>query len=213
MLDLNSIEYLQTVEGLEALYGDAAPASIRKVVDRITPKYWQWISSSRFCVLTTVGPASTDGSPRGDDGPTVITLDEHTLAMPDWRGNNRLDSLRNIVEDGRASPLFLIGGENFAVRVNGIARLSADAKLCALFEKDGHIPKTVIVIKVVEIYSQCSRALMRSGLWSQTRPSDLPTAGDLLKEASQGDLGGPQYDSDQAKRSMNTLWSDGYAST
>ena len=213
MLDLNSIEYLQTVEGLEALYGDAAPASIRKVVDRITPKYWQWISSFRFCVLTTVGPAGTDGSPRGDDGPTVIALDEHTLAMPDWRGNNRLDSLRNIVEDGRVSLLFLIGGENFAVRVNGIARLSADAKLCALFEKDGHIPKTVIVIKVVEIYSQCSRALMRSGLWSQTRPSDLPTVGDLLKEASPGDLGGPQYDSDQAKRSMNTLWSDGYAST
>ena len=208
MLDLNSIEYLQTVEGLEDLYGDAAPASIRKVVNRITPKYWQWISSSRFCVLTTVGSAGTDGSPRGDDGPTVIALDEHTLAMPDWRGNQRLDSLRNIVDDGRVSLLFLIGGENFAVRVNGIARLSADANLCALFEKDGHIPKTVIVIKVVEIYSQCSRALMRSGLWSQTRPADLPTAGDLLKEASQGDMGGPHYDNDQAKRSLNTLWSD-----
>ena len=208
MLDLNSIEYLQTIEGLEALYGDAAPASLRKVVDRITPKYWQWISASRFCVLTTVGPAGTDGSPRGDDGPTVIALDEHTLAMPDWRGNNRLDSLRNIVEDGRVSLLFLIGGENFAVRVNGIARLSADDKLRALFEKDGHIPKTVIMIKVVEIYSQCSRALMRSGLWSQTRPADLPTAGDLLKEASHGDLGSPEYDGDQAKRSLNTLWSD-----
>lgn len=208
MLDLNSIEYLQTVEGLEALYGDAAPASLRKVVDRITPKYWQWMSSSRFCVLTTVGPAGTDGGPRGDEGPTVIALDEHTLAMPDWRGNNRLDSLRNIVEDGRVSLLFLIGGKNFAVRVNGIARLSADDKLRALFEKDGHIPKTVIVIKVVEIYSQCSRALMRSGVWSQTRPADLPTAGDLLKEASHGDLGGPEYDNDQAKRSLTTLWSD-----
>ena len=208
MLDLNSIEYLQTVEGLEALYGDAAPASLRKVVDRITPKYWQWISASRFCVLTTVGPAGTDGSPRGDDGPTVIALDEHTLAMPDWRGNNRLDSLRNIVEDGRVSMLFLIGGENFAVRVNGIARLSADDKLRALFEKDGHIPNTVIIVKVVEIYSQCSRALMRWGFGSQTRPADLPTAGDLLKEASHGGLGGPEYDSDQAKRSLTTLWSD-----
>ena len=208
MLDLNSIEYLQTVEGLEALSWDAAPALLRKVVDRITPKYWRWISLSRFYVLTTVGPAGTDGSPRGDDGSTVITLDEHTLAMPDWRGNNRLDSLRNIVEDGRVSLLFLIGGENFAVRVNGIARPSADNKLLGLFEKDGHIPKTVIVIKVVEIYSQCSRALMRSDLWSQTRPAELSTAGDLLKEASHGDLGGPQYDSDQAKRSLNTLWSD-----
>jgi PPOX class probable FMN-dependent enzyme len=208
MLDSNSIEYLQTVEGLEALYGDAAPASLRKVVDRITPKYWQWISASRFCVLTTVGPAGTDGSPRGDDGSTVIALNEHTLEMPDWRGNNRLDSLRNIVEDGRVSLLFLIGGENFAVRVNGIARLSADDKLRALFEKDGYIPKTVIMIKVVEIYSQCSRALMHSGLWSQTRPADLPTAGDLLKEASHGGLGGPEYDSDQAKRSLTTLWSD-----
>ena len=208
MLDLNSIEYLQTVEGLEALYGDAAPASLRKVVDRITPKYWQWISSSRLCVLTTVGPAGTDGSARGDDGPTVITLDEHTLAMPDWRVNNRLDSLRNIVEDGRVSLLFLIGGENFAGRVNGIARLNADDKLRALFEKDGHIPNTVIIVKVVEIYSQCLRALMRWGLWSQTRPADLPTAGDLLKEASHGGLGGPEYDSDQAKRSLTTLWSD-----
>ena len=170
MLDLNSIEYLQTVEGLESLYGDVTPASLRKVVDRLTPKYWQWISSSRFCVLTTVGPAGTDGSPRGDDGPTVIALDEYTLAMPDWRGNNRLDSLRNIVEDGRVSLLFLIGGENFAVRVNGIARLSADNKLRALFEKDGHIPKTVIMIKVVEIYSQCSRVLMRSAFGHKRVP-------------------------------------------
>ena len=208
MLDLNSIEYLQTVEGIEALYGDAAPASLRKVVDRITPKYLQWISASRLCVLTTVGSVGTDGSPRGDDGSNVIALDKHTLAMPDWRGNNRLDSLRNIVDDGRVSLLFLIGGENFAVRVNGSARLSGDDKLRGLFERDGHIPKTVIVIKVVEIYSQCSRALMRSGLWSQTRPADLPTAGDLLKEASDGDLGGPKYDSDQAKRSQKTLWSD-----
>ena len=155
-----------------------------------------------------MGSAGTDGSPRGDDGSTVIALAEHTLAMPDWRGNNRLDSLRNIVEDGRMSLLFLIGGENFAVRVNGIARLSADEDLRAKFEKDGHIPKTVIVIKVVEIYSQCWHALMRSGLWSQTRPADLPTAGEFLKEASQGDLGGSQFDSDQAKRSQNTLWSD-----
>ena len=128
--------------------------------------------------------------------------------MPDWRGNNRLDSLRNIVEDGRVSLLFLIGGENFAVRVNGVARLSADDKLLGLFEKDGHTPKSVIVIKLVEIYSQCSRALMRSGLWSQTRPADLPTTVDLLKEASQGDLGGPEYNNDKAKRSLNTLWSD-----
>ena len=208
MLDLKSIEFVKTVEGLETLYNDAALAALRKVVDRITPKYRQWITSARFCVLTTVGSAGTDGSPRGVDGPTVMALDEHTMAMPDWRGNNRLDSLRNIVEDGRVSLLFLIGGDNFAVRVNGIARLSADDKLRALFEKQGHTPKTVIVIKVVEIYSQCSRALMRSGLWAQTRPADLPTMGDLLKEASLGDLGGPQYDSDQAKRSQNTLWSD-----
>ena len=109
MLDLNSINYIQTVEGLEALYGDAAPAAIRKVITKITPKYWQWLTSARFCVLTTVGPNGTDGSPRGDDGPTVIALDDHTMAMPDWRGNNRLDSLRNIVEDGRVSLLFLVG--------------------------------------------------------------------------------------------------------
>ena len=206
MLDLNSIEYLQTVEGLEALYGDAAPASIRKVVDRITPKYWQWISSSRFCVLTTVGPAGTDGSPRGDDGPTVIALDEHTLAMPDWRGNNRLDSLRNIVEDGRVSLMFMVTGSNEVVRVNGKAKLTNDAHLRAGFERKGKRPETVIVIKIAEVYIQCSRALLRSGLWASSETQDLPTMGEIIAEASNGEAGGQEFDRVWPERAVKTLW-------
>lgn len=122
--------YVDSIAALEALY-DATPseAALRKVADRLTPTYRAWIMASRFCVLSTVGPEGTDGTPRGDVGPVMVELDETTLAMPDWHGKNRLDSLRNIVRDGRVSVLFMVPGSTSVVRVNGTARLSADAEL------------------------------------------------------------------------------------
>ena len=191
MLDLKSIEFVKTVEGLEALYNNAAPAALRKVVDRITPKYWQWNTSARFCVLTTVGSAGTDGSPRGDDGPTVMALDEHTMAMPDWRGNNRLDSLRNIVEDGRISLMFMVPGADTVVRVNGHASLTTDPDLRASFSDNKGSPVCVMVITVQEVYIQCAKSVKRAALW-QTRNAPLvPSLGQILNEATDLEAGAP----------------------
>ena len=115
------MEFLEDITALEALYGTPGAAAMRKVATRLTPLYRRWVMASRFCVVSTVGPDGTDGSPRGDDGPVVTELDEQTLAMPDWRGNNRLDTLRNIVSDGRISIMFMMPGSNTIVRVNGFA--------------------------------------------------------------------------------------------
>ena len=168
------MDWIETIEDLEALYGSPGAASLRKVVRGLTPLTRAWIDASRYCVLSTVGPDGTDGSPRGDDGPVVQELDAQTLLMPDWRGNNRLDSLRNIVADGRVSLMFMVPGSNTVLRVNGHARLTADEGLRARFERQGKHPATVIVIKITEIYSQCARAQIRADLWRRDDAAGLP---------------------------------------
>lgn len=198
---------IRTISELEALYGQPGAPSLRKVARRMTPLYRQWIMASRLCVLTTVGPDGTDGSPRGDDGPTVAELDPGTLAMPDWRGNNRLDSLRNIVTDGRVSLMFLVPGSDNVMRVNGTAHVSVDADLRARFEKPGRQPATVIVIRICEIYSQCARAFMRAGTWSGRDDSTgLPTMGQILAEQTDGEEGGADYDQAWPARAATSLW-------
>ncbi len=188
------------LSALEALYDTASPASLDKVARRITPLYRQWIEASRFMMLSTVGPEGTDCSPRGDDGPVVRIMDEKTVMMPDWRGNNRLDSLRNIVQDGRVSLMFMVPGCKNVVRVNGHGVLTADETITGQFDKGGKRPKTVIVITVGEAYFQCSKAIMRSGLWDAGNESGaVPTAGQFLKEMKEGfdavayDEGYPSY--------------------
>lgn len=195
------------ITALERLYGKPGETSLKKVVTRITPEYRKWIAKAKFCVLTTVGPDGTDGSPRGDDGPAVTELDPETLAMPDWRGNNRLDSLRNIVVDGRVSLMFMIPGSNNLVRVNGHAIVTDDAALRARFEKKGRQPATVIVINITEIYFQCARALLRADLWNgNDQSADLPSAGDMLHEASSGAEGGADYDKEWPGRAAKSMW-------
>lgn len=196
-----------SIEALEALYGTPPETSLRKVARRMTPGYRAWIIASRFCVLTTTGPEGTDGSPRGDDGPVVMELDPGTLAMPDWMGNNRIDSLRNIVRDGRVSLMFMVPGSTNVVRVNGTATLTADAEMLARFDRGGKRPRTVILIAIEEIYFQCARAVMRARLWSgEDESADLPTAGDLLAEMSEGEIGGADYDREWPKRAATSLW-------
>ncbi|MFK7746602.1 MAG: pyridoxamine 5'-phosphate oxidase family protein [Roseobacter sp.] len=198
---------IDTLEALEALYGTPGAPALRKVARRLTPLYRKWIMASKLCVLTTVGPNGTDGSPRGDDGPVVTELDPGTLAMPDWRGNNRLDSLRNIVVDGRVSLMFMVPGSNNVVRVNGQAWLTDDADLRARFDKKGRQPATVIVIEIGEIYTQCARALMRSGLWAGADHSlTLPTVGEILAEMTDGEEGGAPYDNAWGARAAKTMW-------
>lgn len=201
---MNKIEDIET---LTALYGTKSAASLRKVTPHMTPLYRRWIMASKLCVLTTVGPEGTDGSPRGDDGPVVLELDPKTLAMPDWRGNNRLDSLRNIVEDGRVSLMFLVPGSNTAVRLNGTAFLTDDAEMRARFDRNGRQPATVIIIKIGEIYAQCARALMRAGTWrGEDESIGLPTFGDILAELTDGEEGGTPYDAAWPDRAAKSMW-------
>lgn len=200
------MEFIKTVEALEAQYGTPSQPALRKVADHLTPLYAKWIAASRFCVLTTVGPDGTDGSPRGDDGPVVMPLDDRTLAMPDWRGNQRLDSLRNIVVDGRVSLMFMVPGSNTVVRVNGAASLTADEALRNRFARGAQTPATVIVINLAEVYTQCARAVLRAGLWARDDSAGLPTPGEILEEVSNGDEGGAAYDAEWPARAARTMW-------
>ena len=201
------MEYLTSLEALHAAYGTPGEAATVKVTPFLTPAYRAFIDRARFCILTTVGPEGTDGSPRGDEGPVVTVLDPQSLALPDWRGNDRLDSLRNIVRDGRVSLMFLIPGSNTALRINGTARVTLDAGFRACFQRDGKTPRSVIVTAVAEVYSQCARALIRSALWtSGDQSAGLPSVGDMLREITDGRIDGAAYDADWPGRAAVTMW-------
>src|ERR1700761_9392864 len=148
---------IATIGQLEAIYGQPNDASTVKVANRVTPQYRALIDKSPFAALATCGPEGLDCSPRGDLAGFVRVHDEKTLMMPDRRGNNRIDSLRNIVRDPRVALLFLIPGSGSTLRVNGRAYVSDDAELRASFEMDRKLPRTVIVMTVDEIYFQCAR--------------------------------------------------------
>lgn len=198
---------ITSLDALHGLYGTPGQAATRKVSPRLIPTYRAFIERSRFCVLTTVGPEGTDGSPRGDDGPVVRVHDDHTLLLPDWQGNERIDSLRNIVRDGRVSLMFLVAGSNTAMRVNGHAIITDDEPLRASFARGGKQPRTVIVITVAEVYSQCARALIRAELWTGGDQSQgLPSVGDMLRDITEGGIDGAAYDASWPARSAQTMW-------
>ena len=201
------MEFLNTIDELNALYGVVSEGAKRKGADHLTLLYTKWIEASRFCVLATVGPKGIDASPRGDDGPVVAIADPKTLLMPDWRGNNRLDSLRNIVRDGRVSLMFMIPKIRDVVRVNGHAKLRTDKDLCAKFQRQTHLPKTVIHITVEEVYIHCPKSVIRSHLWEGDKPKDIPSIGDILREVTDNELGTGNFDQEAAERVQKTLWS------
>lgn len=202
------MDWITDLAALHSHYGTPGQPAMAKVTAHLTPAYRAFIDRSRFCILSTVGPEGTDGSPRGDAGPVVCVLDDRTLALPDWKGNERIDSLRNILRDGRVSLMFLIPGSTSAVRINGTARLTADADLRHRFARNGILPRTVVVIAIGEIYSQCSRALQRSDLWTVgDQSAGLPTAGTMLADATEGRIDGRDYDAEREKRlAKGSLW-------
>ena len=200
---------IATIEQLETIYGETNEASTVKVANRITPQYRVLIDNSPFVALATSGPEGLDCSPRGDLPGFVRVHDEKTLMMPDRRGNNRVDSLRNIVRDPRTALLFLIPGSGSTLRVNGRAQLSADPDLLTSFKVDGKAPRTVIVMTVDEIYFQCARAIVRSDLWNPDKrvdPKSLPTPGQILADMSQNRVGGEAYDTAWPERARQSLW-------
>lgn len=191
---------------LEQLYEAPVPTSLSKVAHALTPLYRAWIEGSRFCVLCTAGPSGVHGSPRGDDGPVVRIEDTRTLLMPDWRGNNRLDGLRDIVEDGRVALLFLVPGSKTTVRVNGRAVLTDDAALRQSFARKSILPATVIVIEIAEVYTQCAKALMRSGLWQRDDRDSVPTVGQILADMTGGAIDAPDYDTHYEENAKPRMW-------
>jgi PPOX class probable FMN-dependent enzyme len=201
---------ITTLEALEALYQpQPAPASTVKVVDHITPHYAALFQASPFLALATVGPEGLDCSPRGDLPGFVRITDPKTLILPDRRGNNRIDSLRNIVRDPRVALLFLIPGSGTTFRVNGRAVLSADPELLDSFAVDGKPPRTAMVVTVEEAYFQCARAIVRSGIWkaeSHIDPKCLPTPGAMLAAVTAGEVGGEVYDREWPYRAAKTMW-------
>ncbi len=200
------MQKVESIEQLEAVYGAISPGSKDKVCPPLTPLYQGWINASRFLILSTVGPEGTDASPRGDDGAVVRIVSEKTLWLPDWRGNNRLDSLRNIVRDPRVSLMFMVPGSKNVVRVNGTAVLAVDAATTNQFEKKGKHPASVIVITVGEVYFQCAKALMRSALWESGDESDrVPTAGEFIAEFKEG-FDADEYDAGYADYAKPKMW-------
>jgi PPOX class probable FMN-dependent enzyme len=200
---------IATIEQLEAIYGQPNEASTVKVADWITPPYRVLIDKSPFAALATCGPEGLDCSPRGDLPGFVRVHDERTLMMPDRRGNNRVDSLRNIVRDPRIALLFLIPGSGSTLRVNGRAHVSVDADLLESFRVDGKAPRTVVVMTVDEIYFQCARAIVRSDLWNPDKridPKSLPTPGQILADMSENRVGGEEYDRVWPERARQSLW-------
>lgn len=200
---------VKTLEQLDAVYAAPVTAALVKVVNRITPEYAALIAASPLVILATSGPEGLDCSPRGDHPGFVRVVDERTLMLPDRRGNNRIDSLRNIVRDPRVALLFLIPGSGTTFRVVGTAVVSADPEVRASFAIDGKPPRTVTIVRVEAAYFQCARAIVRSDLWNPARhadPATLPSPGMMLAALTSGQVGGPDYDEDWPARAAQTLW-------
>jgi PPOX class probable FMN-dependent enzyme len=200
---------ISTLAALESLYGVPAEASRLKETDRVIPEYRAFIEAAPFAALATRGPEGLDCSPRGDGPGFVQVADEKTLHLPDRRGNNRIDSLRNIVRDPGVALLFLVPGIGETLRVNGEAVISVEPGLLESFAVDGKAPKSVIAITVEAVYFQCARAVIRSALWNADRHlprSALPSAGQILAAVTANGFDGEAYDRALPKRQRDTLY-------
>ena len=201
---------ITTTEELERLYADVPYGpSLIKEADYVTPQYRRLIEAAPFAVLATSGPEGLDCSPRGDPPGFVRVADERTLIIPDRRGNNRIDSLRNLVRDPRVALLFLIPGVGETMRVIGRAKISTDPKLTESFAMNGKVPKCVLVVTVEKAYFQCTKAIIRSKLWDPASKVDrktLPTPGSIIAELTDGKMGGPEHDRLAPERIKETIY-------
>jgi PPOX class probable FMN-dependent enzyme len=210
MAEGNGKDHLVTnLEALERIYGEPHGPAVAKETDRITPHYRTLIEAAPFFALASAGAGGLDCSPRGDAPGFVRVQDEKTLLIPDRRGNNRIDTLRNILHDSRVALLFLIPGCNETIRVMGRASISADPELAQSFLVEGKAPRTVIVVAVDAVFYQCAKAIVRSKLWDVGRHVDrktLPSAGTILADLTDGKLGGPEHDRTAPDRLKATIY-------
>jgi PPOX class probable FMN-dependent enzyme len=200
-------DVVTSLDQLARLFDAPGEASLRKETTVVTPHYRAMIAASPFAILATSGPDGLDASPRGDAPGFVAVEDERTLLLPERRGNNRVDSLRNLVADPRVALLFLIPGVGETLRVNGRATISVAPALLERFAVQGKPPKCVLVIAVEAVYFQCARAIHRSGLWRPvTAAAQVPTPGAILASLTDGAIDGARYDDDLPARQRETLY-------
>ncbi len=200
---------VRTVAELEALYDAPVATSVTKEIDHLTELHRAYIEASPFVIVATSGPGGVDCSPRGDPPGFVRVVDERTLLMPDRRGNNRLDSLRNLIVDPRIGLLFLVPGIGVTMRVNGTAEITTDLQLRESFTFDGKSPTTVIVVTAASVYTQCPKALIRSHLWDPSlhrQPSELPSVGEILEAITSGAFDGKAHDAAYPERVRQTIY-------
>ena len=200
---------ISDLAALEEIYGQPLAASVRKEISYIHPHYQAFIEAAPFAVLATSGPNGLDASPRGDPAGFVHVENEKTLLLPDRRGNNRIDSLRNIISDPRVALIFLIPGIGETVRVNGRASIHNDPALLERFAIEGKLPNTVLKIEVEAVFFQCSRAILRSGLWKaeqQIERSALPSLGTILSDLSGSEIDGDKYDAELPQRLKTSIY-------
>jgi PPOX class probable FMN-dependent enzyme len=208
-LSENSSTRITDLQALERLYGTPAAPSVKKEIGFLHPHYQAFIDAAPFVALATSGSDGLDVAPRGDPAGFVHVEDEKTLLLPDRRGNNRIDSLRNIIADPRVALLFLIPGIGETLRVNGRAVILVDPGLLSRFAMDGKAPRSVLRIDVEKVYFQCSRAILRSRLWDPAQQLDrsaLPSVGTILSELSAGEIGGAQYDAELPARLKSSMY-------
>ncbi len=197
------------VATLERLYGAPSGAAVEKEIDYLHPHYQRLIAASPFFVLATGGPDGMDTSPRGDAPGFVAVEDEKTLLIPDRRGNNRVDSLRNIIANPRVALLFLIPGIGETLRVNGRAEISTDPALLERFGVDGKLPRSVLVVHVETAFFQCARAIFRSKLWDPAQHierASLPSLGTIVSDITRGKFDGKDYDKGLYERLKGALY-------
>ncbi len=186
MTDIDQNDIISDEAALRALYGKPNPLALKKELDHLDRNCKRFIELSPFlCLATSGADGRADNSPRGDEPGFVQIEGDKTLLMPDRPGNNRIDSLANIVHRPEVGLLFFIPGFTETLRLNGRAQLSKAPDLLARFAIDGRLPRLVVVITVDEVFLQCSKALIRSRLWSEDAKVDrkaLPTLGRMIAD-------------------------------
>lgn len=208
-MELDPTQIIRDADGLSGLYGPPLERSLRKQLDHLDEYCRAFIAASPLVILGTQGENLGDASPRGDVPGFVKVADDHTLLIPDRRGNNRLDSLKNLVRNPAIGLLFLVPGVNETFRVNGDAVLSRDPALTEQFVMQGNAPRTVIVVAVKEAYIQCSRALVRSDLWNPAKfaaPGALPSMGTMMAKHTCGFVDANTFDEEAKARVPVTLY-------
>ena len=209
-MQLDPRHFITSADALQTLYGVPLERSVRKQMDHLDQHSRAFIAASPFLVIGTQSPEGVaDNSPRGDRAGFVRVVDDRTLLIPDRRGNNRTDTLHNLVRNPSVGLLFLVPGIAETFRVNGDAVITTDPELCASFAVDGKSPRSVLVVAVKEAYIHCSRALVRADLWNPAKHAakgSVPSFGTVMAAHTCGFVDGKKLDEDLKTLVPQTLY-------